>query len=187
MSEELNKLKNFMRNKKENLEQIIDDEGSTLMAAIYFILSIGLGVLSYLLVSDKTYAIWAPVFFGIYSTLRIALEAIFRVTTPILWWIFTYLIGNAVGGEANSILHTFRATGYSNFPLVIVNAFSLLGIIPEMAIPVGIVTAVFTIWSLILILHSLSIAFKDAGPAILGFILGGIIAYAPQAFTFLIK
>ncbi|MFW9824572.1 MAG: hypothetical protein ACFFE4_16635, partial [Candidatus Thorarchaeota archaeon] len=118
MTNDIEKIENFMRFKREAVEETINDANSTTFAAILIAISVLLGVIQTLLqklLAQDLYE-WIVGFFGFAtpSVARIVMDAIANnILFPIIAIILVFYIGNAIKGEADSLNHVIRAIGYS--------------------------------------------------------------------------
>lgn len=191
MSNEFEKIKNFMLIKRETVEETINDTKSTTFAICLIIIAIVLGVIQTLL--QNLLAVdpleWVFGFFGTVdpSDLRIILDAIMNnIVFPILVIILTFYIGNAVKGEAESLNHIVRAIGYSTPPLLIASILSYLNLTlnPIVIGIVGFFNFAFGFWFVIVAIYALMIAFKKGALTGIGaVVLSAIIAAVATGWT----
>ena len=194
MSNELEKIKNFMLIKRDTVEETINDTKSTTFAICLIIIAIVLGVIQTLL--QNLLAVdpleWV---FGIFSTVepsvtRIILDAIMNnIVLPILVIILAFYIGNAVKGEAESLNHVVRAIGYSTPLLIIASILSYLSLTLNLIVIgiVGFFNFAFGFWFVIVVIYALMIVFKKGALTGIGaIILSAIIAAVATGWTVLI-
>ncbi|MHA2035044.1 MAG: YIP1 family protein [Promethearchaeota archaeon] len=194
MSNELEKIKNFMRIKREPVEETIKDENSTKFAIYLIATSIILGVIQTLLQNLLTQDLyeWIVSYFGIAvpSVIRIISDAIANnIIFPIVAIVLVFYIGNALKGEADSLNHVIRAIGYSVPPLIISTLFSFLSLIPHIAVGVlvALVNVVFGFWFVITIIFALMLTFKKGALTAIGaLIISAIIAGIATSWTLFI-
>ncbi|MHA2088796.1 MAG: YIP1 family protein [Promethearchaeota archaeon] len=194
MSNELEKIKNFMRIKREPVEETIKDENSTKFAIYLIATSIILGVIQTLLQNLLTQDLyeWIVSYFGIAvpSVIRIISDAIANnIIFPIVAIVLVFYIGNALKGEADSLNHVIRAIGYSVPPLIISTLFSFLSLIPHIAVGVlvALVNVVFGLWFVITIIFALMLTFKKGALTAIGaLIISAIITGIATSWTLFI-
>jgi hypothetical protein len=191
MSNELEKIKNFMLIKRDTVEETINDTKSTTFAICLIIIAIVLGVIQTLL--QNLLAVdpleWV---FGIFSTVepsvtRIILDAIMNnIVLPILVIVLAFYIGNAVKGEAESLNHVVRAIGYSTPLLIIASILSYLNLTlnPIVIGIVGFFNFAFGFWFVIVVIYALMIVFKKGALTGIGaIIISAIIAAVATGWT----
>ena len=182
MSSEINKIKDFLFLKRASVQNTIDDEKSTLVAAIIFITTIVLAGLQSILIVNSfewmfdllaTYFTYTPP-----SMLKLITDAITGIISPIIAVILSFYIGNAIKGEAESLKHVLRAVGYSFVPLLIINVLSFLYLANNIVIDIIVagVTVILALWFVVVIVFALMLTFKKGALTGIIAILGGLIA-----------
>ena len=117
MSEEIQKIKDFLFLKRDSVQRTIDDEKSTLIAILIFAVTIILAGIQPI-VTINAFS-WMSDWMGAYflytppSFIKITLNMISGMISPVIAVILSFYIGNAIKGEAASLKHVFRAVGYS--------------------------------------------------------------------------
>ena len=181
MSSEINKIKDFLFLKRASVQNTIDDEKSTLVAAIIFITTIVLAGLQSILIVNSfewmfdllaTYFTYTPP-----SMLKLITDAITGIISPIIAVILSFYIGNAIKGEAESLKHVLRAVGYSFVPLLIINVLSFLYLANNIVIDIIVagVTVILALWFVVVIVFALMLTFKKGALTGIIAILGGLI------------
>ena len=181
MSAEIEKIKDFLFLKRASVQKTIDDEKSTILAVIIFVTTVVLsGIQSFLIVNSfewmfdliATYFTYTPP-----SSLKMIFDAITNIISPIIAVILSFYIGNAIKGEAESIKHVIRATGYSFTPLLIVNLLSFLYLANNIIIDiiVSVVSVILALWFVVVMVFALMLTFKKGALTGIVAILGGLI------------
>lgn len=184
MSNEIEKMKRFLKIKRDTVEETINDTSSTTFSLFLIILAIVLGVTQTLLQNflARDPLEWLIAFVGTEepSAVRIVMDGIMNnVIFPILMVILIFYLGNWIKGEAESLNHVIRAIGYSTPPLLISSAIGFLTLVdnPVVWIIVGICWFVFGLWFVIVVIYALMLTFKKgAFTAIVAIIFSAIIA-----------
>ena len=181
MSEEIEKIKAFLFLKRDSVQRTIDDEKSTLLAIIIFTVTIVLaGIQPIITINAFSWMsdLWAVWFtYTPPSVVKITLDVISNMISPIIAVILSFYIGNAIKGEASSLKHVFRAVGYSMTPVLIINLLSLLFLLNNLIIGVviAIVSVVLALWFVVIIVFALMLTFKKGALTGIVAILGGLI------------
>lgn len=181
MSSEINKIKDYLFLKRASVQNTIDDEKSTLVAAIIFITTIVLAGLQSILIVNSfewmfdlfpTYFTYTPP-----SMLKMITDAITGIISPIIAVILSFYIGNAIKGEAESLKHVLRAVGYSFVPLLIINVLSFLYLANNIVIDIIVagVSVILALWFVVVIVFALMLTFKKGALTGIIAILGGLI------------
>ena len=185
MTDEGERIAGFMTLKNYIIDETIEDENCTNSAITLFIITIILASAAYM---ATWYSRWVSLnqtmsFFGLSAPLPtifdIILEGVGQILTPLVGWIFVFILGNWIGGEAESKEHLMRAFGYSSVMLMIYHSAGFLNLITGLALLVGLLQIVFGLWAIIIYVYATMITFrKGALTAIGAFILGSLAAAA---------